>query len=271
MSAVTKNFSPNPADLGTDRNFSEQALAQWREDKSGPHSANVNSGAFLPLSFLSNRSSEIIDAWLAQDPAEYLPENTHPTVVAGYEQQRKVQAELFDSKKSAELEWLFSGRSSFSIIMIKITSRGTILLSPEDDGDAQGHVEPLVDWRTWSNPIDGNITVEFLKFARWFMQSPAMQETFAPVELSPGPNIETDEQIRAWIQTRISPSNGHLIGTAALGPKSLGGVVGPDLLVHGVQGLSVADNSIMTTIVGAHTSSSAYAIGEKVNLSSTPF
>ncbi|CAI4211169.1 unnamed protein product [Parascedosporium putredinis] len=243
----TTNLTPNPNDLGTDAEFTQQALEQWREDKSGPHSANVNAGAFLPLSFVSDRSAEILDAWLAQDAAEFLPENTHPTVIAGYEQQRKVQAEMFDAKNSAELEWLFSGRSSFSIITIKITSRGTILLSPEDDGDAQGHVEPVVDWRTWSNPIDAEMNVEWLKFARWFMQSDAMQDTFGPVEISPAP----------------PPSNGHLIGTAALGPKSLGGVVGPDLLVHGVLGLSVADNSIMTTIVGAHTSSSAYAIGEK--------
>ncbi|KAL2105362.1 hypothetical protein VUR80DRAFT_8480 [Thermomyces stellatus] len=176
----------------------------------------------------------------------------------------QTMAQMFASNRSAELEWLVSGAGSSSIILIKTTSRGTIHLSPEDDGDSRGDVEPVVDWRTFSNPIDANITAEFVKLARWFMQTEAMQETFAPVESSPGTDVETDEQIIEWIKERISPSNGHLVGTASLAPKELGGVVGPDLRVHGVEALSVADNSIMTIIPGTHTSSTAYAIGEKV-------
>lgn len=178
----------------------------------------------------------------------------------------QTMAQMFASNRSAELEWLVSGGGTSSIILIKITSRGTIHLSPEDDGDSRGDVEPVVDWRTFSNPIDGNITAEFVKLARWFMQTDAMQETFSPVEVSPGTDVETDEQIVEWIKGRISPSNGHLVGTASLGPKELGGVVGPDLRVHGVEGLSVADNSIMTIIPGTHTSSTAYAIGEKASM-----
>lgn len=263
---VTTDITPNPNTLFSDPELLEEANRQWEEDKSGPHSSNVNGGAFLPLSFLSNRSEAIIDAYLAQDPADFLPSNAHSTVVAGYAQQMQTMSRMFASRRSAELEWLVGGRGSSSIIMIKSTSRGTIHLSPEDDGDARGSVEPVVDWRTFSNPIDAEITAEFLKLARWFMQTEAMQETFAPVEISPGVKVESDEEIIEWIKGRISPSNGHLVGTASLGPRELGGVVGPDLRVHGVEGLSVADNSIMTIIPGTHTSSTAYAIGEKVRL-----
>lgn len=266
MCQVTTNLTPNPTSLFSDPELLEEADAQWAENKSGPHSSNVNGGAFLPLPFISNRSEEIIEAFLAQDPAQFLPENAHETVVAGYAQQMQTMAQMFASNRSAELEWLVSGGSSSSIIMIKITSRGTIHLSPEDDGDSRGNVEPVVDWRQFSNPIDAELAAEFVKLARWFMQTEAMQATFAPVEVTPGVDKETDEDIIAWIKGRISPSNGHLVGTASLGPKELGGVVGPDLRVHGVQGLSVADNSIMTIIPGTHTSSTAYAIGEKVSV-----
>ncbi|MBE3046883.1 hypothetical protein IMZ48_31015, partial [Candidatus Bathyarchaeota archaeon] len=144
--------------------------------------------------------------------------------MAGYAQQMQTMAKMFASNRSAELEWLVSGGGSSSIIFIKTTSRGTIHLSPEDDGEGRGDLEPVVDWRTFSNPIDANITGEFVKLARWFMQTDAMQETFAPVEISPGTDVESDEDIIAWIKGRISPSNGHLIGTATLGPKELGGV-----------------------------------------------
>ncbi|SPN99988.1 related to alcohol oxidase [Cephalotrichum gorgonifer] len=259
----TTDLTPNPGSLASDPEFRAEADRQWAENKSGPHSSNVNGGAFLPLPFLSNRSEAIIESYLAQDPAEFLPSNAHETVIAGYKQQMKTMARMFASNRSAELEWLVSGRGGSSIIMIKIVSRGTILISPEDDGDSRGNVEPVVDWRTFSNPIDAEITAEFLKLARWFMQTEAMQKTFAPVEVSPGVDIATDEEIIAWIKSRISPSNGHLVGTASLGPKELGGVVGPDLRVHGIEGLSVADNSIMRIIPGTHTSSTAYAIGEK--------
>jgi choline dehydrogenase-like flavoprotein len=61
-----------------------------------------------------------------------------------------------------------------------------------------------------------------------------------------------------------SPTTAHPIGTAAMAPRELGGVVGPDLTVYGTRKLSVADNSIIPLIPSTHTSSTAYAIGEKV-------
>jgi len=243
------------------------ANQRWRENRDGPLSANVNAGAFLPLAFLSNRTDELVSALLAQDPESHLPKPLHPTLLAGYKQQVQTMAKMFQSRNSAELEWLFSGKDTFSIIMIKITSRGTIYLSPDDDGDAQGHVEPVVDWRTFSNPLDAQMTAEFLRFARWFMKSPAMVEALHPVELTPGAAVEELDDIIDWIKGKASPSNGHLIGTAALGAREMGGVVGPTLRVHGVEGLSVADNSIMPLIPGTHTSSTAYAIGERVSVS----
>ncbi len=47
-------------------------------------------------------------------------------------------------------------------------------------------------------------------------------------------------------------------------PVEKGGVVGPDLKVHGLGRLRVVDMSIIPMIPGTHTSATAYAIGEKV-------
>lgn len=233
----------------------------------GPLTAYVNSGAFLPLSDVSNRTDELVDQLLAQDPAEYLPANVPETVLEGYKTQIHVISELLKSRGTGVIEMPFSGRPSFSIILLKPLSRGQIRLSSSDDGvspTGRGNEEPIVDWRSYTNPIDLEFVVDFLKWARWFAASPAMVETFDPVEVRPGPTVEDDESIKAWLKGVLSPSNGHLVGTAALGPLELGGVVGPDLTVHGVDGLSIADNSIITIIPGTHTSSTAYAIGEKV-------
>jgi choline dehydrogenase len=48
-------------------------------------------------------------------------------------------------------------------------------------------------------------------------------------------------------------------------PKELGGVVGPDLKVHGIKGLRVVDISVLPFLVSSHTSSTGYALGEKVS------
>lgn len=209
-----------------------------------------------------------MESLLAQDPDQYLIEGTDPTVVAGYVSQKQALARQFQSDASTLLEVPFSGGSSFSIVLCKCLSRGTIHLSPNDDGidpTGRGDVEPLVDYRSFSNPLDLDLVVELLKGTRQFMSSDAMVEAFGPVETSPGASMTDEEDLKAWIASRISPSTGHPIGTAALAPRELGGVVGPDLTVYGTAKLSVADNSIMPLIPSTHTSSTAYAIGEKAS------
>ncbi|KFA54622.1 hypothetical protein S40293_02206 [Stachybotrys chartarum IBT 40293] len=260
-----RSYAPNSTTLFLDREYAAEALELWETNKTGPHTTFVNSVAFLPLNFFSNRTEEFVESLLAQDAAEYLPENTDPTVVAGYVQQKQTLARQLRSDASTLLEVPFSGGSSFSIVLCKCVSRGTIHISPNDDGiepTGRGDVEPIVDYRSFSNPLDVDLVVELLRGTRQFMSSDAMVEAFEPVEISPGADLP-EEELREWIASRISPSTGHPIGTASLAPRELGGVVGPGLTVYGVNKLSVADNSIMPLIPSTHTSSTAYAIGEK--------
>jgi choline dehydrogenase-like flavoprotein len=261
-----KSYQPNSTTLARDADFAAQALDLWKANKTGPYTTYVNSVIFLPLNAITNRTDEIVEKMLAQDPAEYLHEDTDPTVVAGYVQQKKTLARQFKSDASTLLEVPFSGGSSFSIVLCKCVSRGTIHISPDDDGvevSGRGNVEPIVDYRSFSNPVDLDLIVELLRGTRDIMTSGPMVEAFDPVETSPGADITDAEEIKKWVAGRISPSTGHPIGTASMAPRELGGVVGPDLLVYGTTGLSVADNSIMPLIPSTHTSSTAYAIGEK--------
>lgn len=106
-----------------------------------------------------------------------------------------------------------------------------------------------------------------LTFMRRFTGGEAMAEALAPEEQSPLIDEASDE-FEAWLRDALNPSVAHPSGTCALGPLELGGVVGPALRVHGTRGLRVADCSVMTLVPGTHTSSTAYAIGEKVCFSS---
>lgn len=245
--------------------YAEEANLLWQTNKTGPLAAYVSSMALIPLPVLTNTSDDIISEILAQDPAEFLPKDTHPTIVAGYTQQLRALARQFHSTGSAVLEIPFTGRPGFALILLKPLSRGRIDISPRDDGAGRGDVEPQVDWRSLTNPIDSRIAAEFLRWVRSFVASAAMVDALDPVETQPGLDVDGIEAIAKWFSGVASPSNGHLVGTASMAPRELGGVVGPDLTVHGTQGLSVADNSIITLIPGTHTSSTAYGIGEKVS------
>jgi choline dehydrogenase-like flavoprotein len=88
--------------------------------------------------------------------------------------------------------------------------------------------------------------------------------TFGATEFAPGTAVTTDEQWADYITESLSPSEFHPVGTCAMMPRELGGVVNEELKVYGVQGLRVVDASVMPTLVGANTCQTVYAIAEKV-------
>jgi len=61
------------------------------------------------------------------------------------------------------------------------------------------------------------------------------------------------------------PSTFHPVGTAAMMPRELGGVVDEGLLVYGVKGLSVVDASVQPDLPRAYTQQTVYAVAEKVS------
>ena len=105
---------------------------------------------------------------------------------------------------------------------------------------------------------------EAIRIARRVLSQPAMAP-FVGAELDPGAAIQSDDQLDAWMSKRCS-SAFHLSGSCRMGPASSAeAVVGPDLRVHGVQNLRVADASIMPEIVSANTNAASIMIGERAS------
>ena len=87
--------------------------------------------------------------------------------------------------------------------------------------------------------------------------APALQEWGAR-ELYPGPGTD----LEAWVR-RTAITYHHQVGTCRMGSDVMA-VVDPELRVHGIEGLRVADASIMPTVITGNTNAPSLMIGERV-------
>jgi choline dehydrogenase len=82
-------------------------------------------------------------------------------------------------------------------------------------------------------------------------------------ETCPGPGIRDRGDLRAWIRRTVS-SYYHPAGTCAIGPRpDDGAVVDAELRVHGIDGLRVADASVMPLIPNAPLHATVLAVAER--------
>jgi choline dehydrogenase-like flavoprotein len=221
---------------------------------------SMNCGAVVGLPAITSqeRAAALARDFDAQDTGQYLPQDAHTHILAGYRAQKKALSGIFQSKNTAWM-WLILGAPlSFNPINQHPLSRGNVHINASNP-----HGEPIVDYRALSNPIDLEIMIEMLRFIRKY----AANDLFAPYNLtegSPGLNVTDSAELGEWIRARYSPSSYHPVGTAAKMPRELGGVVDEELRVYGVKDLRVVDASIMPIIPGAPTVLTTYAIAEKV-------
>ena len=80
-------------------------------------------------------------------------------------------------------------------------------------------------------------------------------------ELEPGPSIQTDEEILDYMRN-CGQSTYHPTGTCKMGRDPMA-VVDEKLRVHGLEGLRIADASIMPTMTSGNTNAPSMMIGEK--------
>lgn len=135
-------------------------------------------------------------------------------------------------------------------------SRGTIRLASADPT-----VAPLIDYGFLTEPDDIKILIEGTEMIRAIMAGAAfggaVKEEVYPGADAPSGNME--DAIR-----RRSGSVLHAVGTCRMGVDERA-VVGPDLKVRGIEGLRVADASIMPSITGGNTNAPCYMIGERAS------
>ncbi len=134
-------------------------------------------------------------------------------------------------------------------------SRGTVRLASADPAAA-----PLIDPNYWEDPYDRRMSIEGLKLAREIMRQKALKP-YIMAERLPGPDYLTDDELFEY-GCRHAKTDHHPAGTCKMGIDDRA-VVDPQLKVRGLEGLRVADSSIMPTVNSSNTNAPSIMIGEK--------
>ncbi|KAF2179730.1 GMC oxidoreductase [Zopfia rhizophila CBS 207.26] len=254
-----KDLTPNVDDLTTNETFSSEQLALYFSKRKGAYTLVANGGntvAFVPLPQFSSDYEKIIEYAKSQPLDSIYPSISDTSLLAGFRKQRSLLLESYARDDTAIQETAFN-KGFLPVTLLKPLSRGTISINTTEP-----LAPPVVDYGALNDPTDLEVMIAALRFNRKLMQTPAMQE-LEPLELAPGLNVTTDDQLREILPTMIQPTFQHPCCTCPMMPHKYGGVVNPQLLVYGTERLSVVDASIMPIIPGAHLSATVYAVAEK--------
>ncbi len=134
-------------------------------------------------------------------------------------------------------------------------SRGTLEIRSADPAEA-----PRIRPNYLGHEHDRKVIVEGFRIAREIHARPPFS-TLCDAEIVPGPEVRTDADALEFARGTGSTVY-HPVGTCRMGIDA-DAVVSPSLAVHGVEGLYVADASVMPKITSANTNAPTLMIGEK--------
>jgi choline dehydrogenase len=135
-------------------------------------------------------------------------------------------------------------------------SRGTVTITSRDP-----RVHPSLRFNYLSTPTDRREWVEAIRIARTILNQPAF-DAFNAGELSPGPAVETDEEILAWV-ARDAETALHPSCTAKMGTDPAAVVDPASMRVHGLDGLRVVDASVMPYVTNGNIYAPVMMVAEK--------
>jgi choline dehydrogenase len=122
------------------------------------------------------------------------------------------------------------------------------------------HQQPAIRFNFLSDPIDQRTMIDGFRMVRKIMHAGPL-DAYRGEEFSPGAHVASDDEILGWIRNN-SETAYHPIGTCRMGPGTEC-VVDETLRVHGLDGLRIADASIMPTMPSGNTNAPCIMVGEK--------
>jgi choline dehydrogenase len=135
-------------------------------------------------------------------------------------------------------------------------ARGSVKITSRDP-----RVHPALRFNYLSTAQDRREWVEAVRCARKILNQRAF-DPFNAGELSPGPDVESDEEILEWV-ARDAETALHPSCTCRMGIDELSVVEPATMRVHGVEGLRVVDASVMPYVPNGNIYAPVMMVAEK--------
>ncbi|KAL4909667.1 hypothetical protein BDW74DRAFT_186185 [Aspergillus multicolor] len=238
------------------------------------YTSNLTFDGFVPYVTYLNASdifgSKIdtaADEILAQLPlwAESIANCTNNAFSAtSLEQLYRIQHSLIFEQDVPFVEILTTGIGSnvgSAFFILLPFSRGNVHITSSDPS-----VFPAIDPNYLGIDWDAELQVRIADVVTRFWDTEPIR-SYVGDRLQPSteevPDNATNADWEGWIRSSFTP-NHHLIGTAAMLPRELGGVVGSSLVVYGTENVRVIDASVLPAQISGHLTSIVYAVAERV-------
>jgi choline dehydrogenase len=144
----------------------------------------------------------------------------------------------------------------FWVDLSRPLSRGSVKLRSADP-----FAPPLTVFNTYAERQDLDDMIATVRQARDIVAQPSLAK-YARAELNPGPSVQTDAEIEAWIRTATGTSY-HPCGTCRMGVDD-DAVVDSEGRVKAVSGLRVVDASIMPKVITGNLNAPVMMMAEKI-------
>ncbi|TVY39898.1 Dehydrogenase [Lachnellula subtilissima] len=241
----------------TGMNLREMLYGLTNSDLQGPWTAGaINTVAFPSLPSISKNWTNMIADAESQSPTAYLLPNLDPTIIAGYQAQKDILVNLLGRSDVSAYEILSDNIGLLSVAAVRTLSRGHVHMQ-----DTNPFMQPLIDPRFCSNPLDCQVIVEGLLFNNRLINTSSMRQ-LGPAPYYPFLQVATPEMLMPAVRSGIR-TEFHGAGSTSMLPLEHGGVVDSHLRVYGTKNLRIVDGGIMPLVPATHLQAPVYAIAEK--------
>jgi choline dehydrogenase len=138
--------------------------------------------------------------------------------------------------------------------LVRPYSRGRLTLRSADP-----NLPPALDPAVFAEPVDLEALVDAVELVRAVAGEPAL-DGWRAAEVAPGAGVRSRSELRDYVRRAVT-SYHHQVGTCRMGVDSAA-VVDPTLRLHGVDGLRVADASVMPAVPSGNTNIPTVALAE---------
>jgi choline dehydrogenase-like flavoprotein len=250
--------------------FKTEQTKLWFHNRTGVLSCVPRSLGLAAASDLytqSHLTSVIQEAKTNLQHYSTLFSNGNEQLQKGIQAQHKLLLDLWDQDRAAPVEINiepgYSGPTRFTERpKVKFTSINAVLFGPLSRG--RTHINssdpfqvPAVDPAYYAHPLDFETHVRGIELGRTMLKTPPL-DTIYKGEYEPG----STNDVEVWAR-KVASSDNHVVGSLAMMPKELGGVVDTRMRVYGIENVRVVDASIIPFPVSAHLMSTVYMVAER--------